>query len=238
MDKHAYIQFPSFTIPELVHGISTRKQGSMKSGGVYQQENMTRFVHELIGSDMLLVVGKQIHSATVGFVTDATQRVIPNTDGFITEKKGVLLGIVTADCVPLLFYDKRKKIVGAAHAGYKGLLAGIISAMLEAFAAKGSDKNDMLVALGPCIGVSCYPVGKELIDAFKKLLKNDDFYQQKDDSYYLDLPVVAKQLLKKEGIIHIEETGFCTNCSLDKFYSYRGEGKETFGEFISVIGLR
>lgn len=229
-----------FDYPGIVHGISTRDFGSMKNKGVFQKENINRLLDSLDAKALPLVLSEQVHDNLIAVIDEVKDAFIRGVDGLITKKKGVLLGVVTADCLPVLFFDKKKKTTGIAHAGYKGLLGGILGNMLNKFDRFGSEKGDIVVGIGPSIGVCCYDVPLERIDFFKNILgEGHTFYEVRGKLFYLNLRNVAMKLLLDKGIMegNIEVSPYCTRCNMDLFYSYRGEGPQTHGEFLSVIGV-
>lgn len=236
MQNNVYT-FALFKNHRVIHGISTRTFGSMKNNKEINWENLSLFIIKLGLSPSSFILGEQVHGAQVEFVENSAKHLLSGIDGLLTQKQQVTLGVVTADCVPVLVFDPKKNIVGAVHAGYKGILAGIIEHMLHAFQINGSSMSDILVGIGPTIGSCCYNVPKERVDMFTKSLKPEIVYEERDGKYFLKLQEIIKQLLQKEGVKkqNIEIIDLCTKDHLDTFFSYRGEGKETYGEFVSVI---
>ncbi|HSX09801.1 MAG TPA: peptidoglycan editing factor PgeF [Candidatus Saccharimonadales bacterium] len=240
MIKEKY-QFKKFlTYSHIAHGISTNAYGSMKhvDDGQIDRVALSKFAHT-VGSSDDVVVMQQIHSGNVSIVTHTQQKRISETDGLITNQKNIPLAVLTADCLPIMFYDPVKKIVGIAHAGYRGLLLHIIEHMIDKFTKEfGSDPDDIQVGIGPCIETMCYEVGKEVIDKFTKAFpKYKNMYITKEGKFYLDLKQIALQSLNKKGIldVHIEIMDICTKCD-EQFYSYRGgDGDKRFASLISLV---
>lgn len=155
---------------------------------------------------------------------------IEGFDGMITERPGILLGTVEADCVPVYMLDPVNKVIGMVHSGWKGT-AGLISVnalrlMQESFR---SNPEDVLVALGPCIHGRCYEVTEDLIPSFEANYSGaeiDEIFTVKDNGrYWLDLPTAIKKSLYREGISsqHFYDSPHCTLCEKE-FHSYRRSG--------------
>jgi YfiH family protein len=219
--------------------ISTKADGPMKKAdGTIDIENITIFLKKNHLPETVVCM-EQIHGGNVSVVSGNTQTVIPGADGLVTNTKKISLCIVTADCLPILFSDARKGVIGAAHAGSKGLLKKIIQNTVTEFITKfQSDPKDISVSIGPSIESNCYEVGKEMIDSVPQIFPTfPGTYNIKDGKYFLDLRNIALQSLMKEGILeeHIETANNCTKCSTDTYYSYRGGDKTE--RFVSVISL-
>ncbi|UKS30264.1 peptidoglycan editing factor PgeF [Paenibacillus sp. HWE-109] len=169
-------------------------------------------------------------------------------DGFITKETGIVLCAQFADCVPLFFYDPIKRVVGLAHAGWKGTVLNIskatIALMTNTF---GSSASDIRTAIGPSIGACCYEVDQSVADRVKAVLdevqaapeEHSTVIVAKENSkYMLNLQELNRKLLQQAGILssHIEVSQLCTSCNTDKFFSHRKEGGAT-GRMIAWIGL-
>jgi YfiH family protein len=160
-------------------------------------------------------------------------------DAVLTEKKGLLIGVQVADCVPILLYDGSKGVIGAVHAGWRGTAAQIlkntIRTMQERFS---SSPEDILIAMGPSIRQCCYEVDDEVKDALYKVTGEGDYYQRQNGRYFIDL-LSANRIqalsmdVPQQNIWHSEE---CTCCNPDKFYSYR-YAKGTNGRQGGFIGM-
>ena len=234
------------------HGFFTRRGGS--SSGIFAGLNcgpgssdqtsavaMNRArVADALGlpSDALLSLN-QVHSADVVTVTHATAD-RPRADAMVTATPGLGLGILTADCQPVLFADARAGVVGAAHAGWKGALSGVLEATLDAMEALGARREDTAAVIGPCISQRAYEVGPEFLDAFlSEDPENTRYFANGDgDRYQFDLPAYGLDRLRRAGIGQAEWTRHCTYSDADRFYSYRRTthaGEADYGRLISVI---
>lgn len=148
-------------------------------------------------------------------------------DGLVTAEKNLILSIRTADCVPVLLYDYQNNICAAVHSGWRGTLGRIISYAIEKMCSIGADRNSILAAIGPCIGVCCYEVGRELWEAFTQADK--DFmacFSEKSGKLYFDLTMANELILEKSGIKaeNISSAHLCTCCNKDDFFSHRRDG--------------
>lgn len=182
-----------------------------------------------------LVMVRQVHGSSIVVVKHNDPSLLDApADGLITKVPGLVLGIRTADCVPVFFWDVSRKVAGMVHGGWRGVKDGIISRMLNAFEREfGSKTSDLKIVLGPSIRQCCYEVGKEFLGHFP------GFYHQKDNTKgYLDLVGVIRDRLIKRGVLdaHIHDTGLCTVCENKTFFSYRVE-RQTQERILSVISI-
>jgi len=185
----------------------------------------------------------QVHSAeAVTILAPLDDGVRPRGDALVTNLPGVLLGILTADCAPVLFADVAAGIVGAAHAGWKGALGGVTDATILAMEAIGADRARIVAAVGPCIARASY----EVDSAFLRRFCEDDpanerfFADGKADRHQFDLESYVVARLAGAGIGRIEALGFDTYADEDRFFSYRRathRGEAAYGRQISLIGL-
>ena len=206
----------------VVHGFSTRN--GLESDDVLP--------------GMPLVKLKQVHSADVCVMREAGGET-RDGDAMVTDRKGLLLGIVTADCAPVLLADVEAGVVGAAHAGWKGARAGVLEATLEAMEALGADRVRIAAAIGPTIAQASY----EVDDRFRAQFTPADqvfFATGRDGHWQFDLPAYVTHRLKEAGAGRIENLALDTYADETRFHSYRRathRGEETGGRQISVIAL-
>ncbi len=161
-------------------------------------------------------------------------------DALITRERGLMLTMRFADCVPIVFHDPVRRAIGLAHAGWRGVAAGIVAATIDALRDSfGTDPRDLWVGIGPCIGVDHYRVGPEVIDAVSAACPPDMplVRHQADGSARLDLNVAVASQLRACGVTHIEDARLCTAANTDEWFSHRAENGRT-GRFGVVIGLR
>ncbi len=236
------------------HGFFTR-HGGVSSGifkglncgvGSSDQTDIVQMNRKLVADamsvrpDHLLSVS-QVHSATAVAVDGPLSGDRPEADAIVSATPGVALGILTADCAPVLFADQDAGVVGAAHAGWKGALDGVLEATIDAMEALGADRNDISATIGPCISQRNYEVGLEF---FENFMAEDTgfarfFARGRDaDHYQFDLPSFCLQKLRGAGVEAADWIGHCTYADPDRFYSYRRAThlKEAdYGRLISVI---
>ena len=236
------------------HGFFTRRGGA--SSGVFaglncgagssDQSEIVSINRERVAAAMdvapdHLVGVHQIHSADVITVTQAsTAR--PKADAMVTATKGIALSVLSADCQPALFHDASAGVIGAAHAGWRGALDGVLDATLDAMVALGANRNTINAAIGPCISQRAYEVGPDFMDEFIDLdPENVRFFAGgTGDRMQFDLPGFGLQRLRHAGVGTAEWTRHCTYSDPDRFYSYRRSvhNKEAdYGRLIAAIVL-
>lgn len=238
------------------HGFFTRKGGA--SSGVFHglncgtgssdqsdivQINRDRVAKSMDVADHSLVFVHQIHSAEVVTVTNPMEPKAPRprADAMVTNQPGLALAILTADCQPVLFADPKAGVVGAAHAGWRGALDGILENTVDAMIALGADRDNITAVVGPSISQRAYEVGPEFLDAF--LMEDQSnarfFAGGQGDRMHFDLPAFGLHKLRSAGV-NAEWTRHCTYSDADRFFSYRRatHAKEAdYGRLISVIRL-
>ncbi|HEY1411601.1 MAG TPA: peptidoglycan editing factor PgeF [Rhodopila sp.] len=162
-------------------------------------------------------------------------------DAMVTDRPGLALGIVTADCAPVLFADSGGGIVGAAHAGWRGAVTGVLEATVAAMIALGASADAITAAIGPCIAQASYEVGPDLRDAVLARASSDSVFfvpGQREDRWQFDLPGYCAARLRAAGVGHIIVTGFDTLAQEDRFFSHRRRtlnNSGPIGHQISVI---
>jgi YfiH family protein len=221
-----YLQLPFFRSKKHAFCTRTGEKGVLETLGVQEGRLLTL---------------RQVHRADV-LVFEGDTRILTHPlpyDAVITNKKRVALGISTADCLPILMIDRSKKVIGAVHAGWRGVWRGVVQraarTMIEAF---DSSPGDILAGIGPGIGPCCYEVGTEVVSLFQNSSDTpQEFIQERGGKTYLDLSRAAQLELNQVGIPpeNIETIPLCTACREDLFFSYRRDGKT--GRQLSFIML-
>ncbi len=183
----------------------------------------------------------QVHSPDVVTLTEPLI-IRPQADAMVTAVPGLALGILTADCQPVLFSDPDAGVIGAAHAGWRGVKDGVLEATLDAMEALGADRANITAVIGPCISQAAYEVGPEFVESFiDDNPENSRFFSGgKGDRALFNLPVFGLSKLRKAGIGHAEWSGHCTYSDPERFFSYRRTthlGEADYGRLISVIRL-
>jgi len=236
------------------HGFFTRKGGA--SSGVFKGLNCglgssdqreivllnRRRVADAMGVDDLALMGvHQIHSPDVVTV-DAPAADRPKADAIVTKTPGIALSILTADCQPVLFSDPDAQVIGAAHAGWRGTLDGVLEATVNAMVALGATASNITAVIGPTISQRAYEVGPEFFEDFvtKDPSYSRFFANGEGDRYLFDLPGLGLEKLHSAGVKEASWTRHCTYSNADRFYSYRRttHAKEAdYGRLISCISL-
>ena len=236
------------------HGFFTRKGGA--SSGIFaglncgtgssdQADavaiNRARVAEALDLAPDHLVSVHQVHSPDALHITTPL-RVRPQADAMVTATPGLGLAILTADCQPVLFADPKAGVIGAAHAGWRGVKDGVLEATLVAMESLGASRANTAAVIGPCISQSAYEVGPEFFEAFT----DDDsetrrfFAQGPRDRMLFDLPGYGLWRLRAAGVGHAEWTRHCTFSDASRFFSYRRTThahEADYGRLLSVIRL-
>ncbi len=236
------------------HGFFTRRGGA--SSGVFgglncgpgssdQAEiveiNRTRVAAAMDVPLTHLVTVHQVHSPDVATVTGPLKEK-PKADAIVTATPGVALGILTADCQPVLFSDPVAGVIGAAHAGWRGARDGVLERTLDAMEALGATRGNVTAVIGPCISQPVYEVGPEFLEDFmvEAPTYSRFFTNGGGDRYLFDLPSFGLHRLREEGVGQAEWTRHCTYSDPGRFFSYRRTthaGEADYGRLISVIRL-
>ena len=191
-----------------------------------------------------LVTPYQVHSPDV-VVAEApwTREAAPKADGIVTRRPGLAIAVLTADCTPVLFADPEARVVGAAHAGWRGALAGVLEATVAAMEKLGADRARIRAAVGPTISGPNYEVGPEFEAEFLAADAGHARYFTRSESSArprFDLPAFARDRLAEAGLKTIEDLGLCTYAEDKLFFSYRRaqhRGEPDYGRQISAIIL-
>ena len=189
------------------------------------------------------IVANQTHSSNIHIINESKElgwnsleSAIKNCDALITNQKNIMLTILTADCVPILLFDPKQKIVAAVHAGWKGteqeILFKTVQKMKKEF---NSNPKDIIAGVAPSIGSCCYEVDWNVAQHFKNI---ENSYIEKNEKYMLNLPYINRLQLLNAGLKkeNIEMSHVCTACEVEHYFSYRKENGCS-GRFMSIIGL-
>lgn len=206
--------------------------------------NRTRALAGLGLTGVGLFTADQVHSATVVVVDGPWGEAdAPKADGLVTKAPGIALGVLTADCAPVLLADAETRVVGAAHAGWRGAKSGILEATVKAMCGLGARAENIVGAVGPCIGPKSYEVGKEFIAEFM----DDDPENRghfsvagRKDHYLFDLSGYVAGRLLRLGLRSVEKAAHDTFADKELFFSYRRAvlgGEDNYGRMLSAIAL-
>lgn len=246
---------PLDDLPGIRHGFFTREGGV--SEGLYASlncgfgsgdqparvaENRARIAGRLAVRTEHLVTVYQIHSPDV-VVAERPWRPeeAPQADAMVTDRPGLALGILTADCVPVLFADPAAGVVGAAHAGWKGARDGVVAGTVAAMVKLGAKPERMVAAVGPCIAQSSYEVGPEFPGQFEA--GDADFFTPsttRPGHFLFDIGGLVERRLTDQGIGVVQRCAHDTAAEEERFFSYRRatlRGEPVYGRGLSVIVL-
>ncbi|PYQ44961.1 MAG: peptidoglycan editing factor PgeF [Acidobacteria bacterium] len=217
-------------VPGLVHGFEQRLG---PPGWEDRDETRRRMAQALAGAGRLQLL-KQVHGCRVHAAPWDGR---PEADAAVADEAGLILGIETADCQPILLVDPVRRRVAAAHAGWRGTVAGVAREAVGALLARGSRPADVMAALGPSIGSCCYEVGEELRGVFGP--DGAAFFRPGPRGKpHLDVRAANVRQLEQAGLApdHIHHVADCTMCRADLYHSYRREGKGA-GRMVNFVGF-
>ena len=243
IEKHdgrlLYYQFEAFRDIEYIDHLFTTRIGWDNSN---IRDNISR-IFNIPKSNIINT--KQVHGIDIivvdSYMGSFRNHIDKEADGLITHIPNLLLTTSHADCVPIYILDRKKRIIGLAHGGWRGTYNNISGKMIEKFEnIYGSKGIDILVGIGPSIGACCYEIGEDLFELFKiRYTHLTDILIQKNDRFFLDLWKLNCYQMMDRGIPkeNIILSRACTSCNVDKFYSHRKE-KGTKKRLIAAIGLK
>ncbi|WP_066805260.1 peptidoglycan editing factor PgeF [Sphingomonas asaccharolytica] len=222
-------------------GLDLGRRGQVEIGPDLAENRRRAIAAVLPGAELVTLY--QVHSAdcaTLSVPWDDRER--PRADAMVTDRPGFALGILTADCAPVLLADRNAGIIGAAHAGWKGAIGGVADATVAAMEKLGADRDRIFAAIGPCIARASY----EVDEAFQHRFEADDpanerfFASARDGHAQFDLEGYVAHRLATAGVRTIEMMGLDTYTDADRFYSFRRathRGEPDYGRQISIIGI-
>jgi polyphenol oxidase len=251
------LQSKPLALPHVRHAFFTREGGV--SRGVYESlnggqgsgdepanvlENRSRMAEALNVADDHLVTCYQIHSAEAVVATRPwTRAAAPRADAVVTTTPGLAIGVSIADCGPVLFADGDAQVIGAAHAGWKGALAGILEATVQKMEALGADRGRIVASIGPLIRQSSYEVGPEFVSRFREVdAMNIRYFAPADRSRHalFDLPGYIRARLLHLGVGSVDDLCCDTYAEERYFFSYRRSvhrNEPDYGRLIAAIAL-
>jgi YfiH family protein len=251
------IHASSLASPNIRHAFFTRAGGV--SSGIYEslnggigskdapdnvKENRARMATALGVAPTHLVSCYQIHSPDVIVATEPwTRETSPRADAIVTRIAGLAVGVGTADCGPVLFADGEAGVIGAAHAGWKGALTGVLEATVAAMEKLGATRARIRAAIGPLIRQQNYEVGPEFVERFKVGdTASTAFFKPavRESHAMFDLPGYIRSRLERTEIAGIEDLGLCTYADPARFFSYRRtthRGEPDYGRHVNAIAL-
>ena len=251
------IQIDELKHPNIAHGFFGRQGGYSKglfaslNCGLGSGDDRATVIRNrevvakaLGGLEAQIVTTFQVHSAEAIVVAKPwAHDERPKVDGMVTNVAGLILGSLTADCGPVLFADKGAGVIGCAHAGWKGALAGITDATVLKMESLGAKRKGIVAVIGPTISKRSYEVGPEFWDEFVRTswANNRFFSRAKRDGHHMfDLPGYLQDRLLRFGIGTVIDTGLCTYTREDEYFSYRRathKNEKDYGRQIAAITL-
>ena len=246
----------NLSLPRIVHGFFGRQGGV--SDGIYASLNCgpgsgddrakvmenRRRVTETFGANVRLLTLYQIHSPNAVAVTAPWEvGESPQADAMVTNVAGLALGMLTADCAPVLLADAEAGVIGAAHAGWKGALTGVIAATVAAMEKLGAERTRVAAAIGPCISQASYEVDALFRAGFTDAdSDNARFFMPGDRAGYFrfDLEGYVAKRLADAGVVNIDKSSACTYARPADFFSFRRathQGEKDYGREVSAIAL-
>ena len=247
----------SLALTGIRHGFFTRQGGV--SGGIFAslncglgsgdnpehiRENRTR-VAEAIGLDPAnLVTPYQVHgTTTLSVTTPWTADERPKADALVTKTPGIAIAVGVADCTPVLLVDPEARVIGAAHAGWRGAFEGILESAIEAMETIGARRGRVVAAVGPTISKAAYEVGPEFVARFEAAdAENGRFFRpgERTGHAYFDLPSYVAARLDRLGLAVVEDLHLCTYTDEARFFSFRRathRGEKDYGRLLAAIAL-
>jgi YfiH family protein len=244
LSSHAYLRHAFFTrqggVSEGLYASLNGGLGSNDAQGAVA-ENRARMCAQLGLPAPNLVSLYQVHSADVVTV-EAPFAERPKADAMVTRVPGLALGIATADCGPILFADPENRVVGAAHAGWKGALGGVVEATVAAMERLGAERETIVAVLGPTISQGNYEVGADFVARFRDEVPDSErfFAEGREGHAQFDLPAFILARLAEARVGEATALGLCTYADPERFYSFRRtthRSEPDYGRLISAIAL-
>ena len=240
MEEH-FFKFSNLAcFPELVHGISNRSHGDMRQGFIPDSEvmkNRSQFLADLNINLPDVIIPKQVHSNIVLVMTEKDKGKTAPADGLVTTEKGLFLGVLTADCIPIFMYDPALKIVAVVHGGWRGIIDQIVPEAINKMRALGTEPENLVFGIGPGICQKHFTVQNSVLKLFLDNYPSATFVRNKDG--YVDLKKAVSIDLKKANVHpgNIEVSSDCTVCDNGIYGSYRKEGKGA-PEMLAIVGIK
>ncbi|HEY3179552.1 MAG TPA: peptidoglycan editing factor PgeF [Casimicrobiaceae bacterium] len=238
---------PSWSVPKSIQAIATTRNGGA-SGGRYATlnfgaatgddsavvaENRRRLAAYIPSTPVWL---RQVHGADVAILDagaiDSARTSAPIADAAVTRERNTVLGVLIADCLPVLFAERSGNVIAVAHAGWRGLARGVLE---NTVAAMGVERAEIIAWLGPAISMNAFEVGQDVVDAFSESDVDECFVAKSHDKWNADLYAIARKKLERFGVQSANDGGYCTFTNSAQFFSYRRD-RET-GRMAALIWI-
>ena len=222
---------------EVLAALSEREDGSMKlTADELNSKNRNKFFERLeIGSEKVISAGIA-NSARAEIVSNDSPKIIYGTDALITTNENIFLSITVADCIPVYFYEPDQKILALAHAGWRGIVGGIIINTLKKISELGGQAENLLVALGPGIDKCHFEIKEDVLEKFSE---RPEFIERREGKIFVDLKGIIKKQLNEAGIKteNIESNPDCT-FENERYFSFRRDKPAVVEAMLVIIGIK
>ena len=221
---------------EIIAVMSEKKDGQMKLREKGHIRNRERFLSQFEIDSKDIISADLCHGKSVKIIRNNKQIIISKTDGLVTDRPGIFLAVTVADCLPIVFFEKKKKIIGVVHSGWKSAVKDIAKVAVEKIEKLGGNPKNLMVEIGPGIGECHFEIGKEILGHFKDYKK---FVKIKGEKYSVDLKGIIKFQLEEKGIkkSNIIISKICTFCD-KKYFSARRDKSKELRAGIMVVGMK
>ena len=203
------------------------------------QKNLNIVLKKIKSKNKKIYLPKQVHSNKFYFLKDKSLKIRTKCDAIITKQRNIAIGVLTADCAPLILYDPKKEMISVIHAGWKGAIKGIVKKVIKFFIKNGSKPKNLIVAIGPCISQNSYEVKEDFVKKFLKIdRKNRFFFKFYKNKILFSLEKYLINEIKRLGVNKIELINRDTFTGINSYFSARRSLKKRendYGRNISLI---
>ena len=203
------------------------------------QKNLNIVLKKIKSKNKKIYLPKQIHSNKFYFLENKSLKIRTKCDAIITKQRNIAIGVLTADCAPLILYDPKKEMISVIHAGWKGAIKGIVKKVIKFFIKKGSKPKNLIVIIGPCISQNSYEVKEDFVKKFLKIdRKNRFFFKFYKNKILFSLEKYLINEIKRLGVNKIELINRDTFTGINSYFSARRSLKKRendYGRNISLI---
>ncbi len=216
--------------------------GTKEAGDATSISNIINYFADINETNDKLVILDQVHSVNIAIVDqEKVKRIkrIEETDGVVSKEKSVILTVRTADCLPIIYCDKKNQVIGISHNGWRGSIKRMAQRMIDRMIDLGAESDEIFVAIGPGISSCCYDIDDDRYYQFREEFEDysDKIFQMKRGKRFVNLALLNYLLLLEKGINkkNVDFFPFCTKCDRARFFSFRRDTKKEYGEMLSFI---
>ena len=224
--------FKTFQNLPLVYGLSSLAEGNMHLGFEDNGKNRNKFFQKqnIIGKK--IIAAELVHGTKISIIDlGNSPEIISDTDALVTSEKGTVLTITVADCFPIYFYNPKENKIGLAHSSWRGTLGNIGAGVVKAI---DGNPGDILVGIGPGIQSCHFEIKQDILDKF---MLYPNAINRRGDNIFIDLPRIIEQQLADIGVKNIENSGECTYCLKEIYFSFRRDRPQQVEAMLGYIGL-